>query len=317
MATRPQLTRGQRALVAVVVSGVAVIAAIGFVGSYTAVQHLAHREGFGWFSYALPVGIDMGITVFVALDLVLTWLRMPFVLLRQLAWLLTAATIVFNAASAWPRPLATGMHAVVPLLFVASIEAARHTVSRITAFDADLYMEGTRIGRWLLAPAATFRLWRRRQLWELRSYQEAIEMERRRLVFRARLKAQFGRGWRRRAPVDLLLVPKLVNLGEPVPAFRLEVADLDSVLSVALPGPTPAQDAALVPMTVPRPQIAPVPGPAAVGSTNRLRGHRNQGQWQTWMLPPRPARTPSPRTLPALNRTSRLRQARSPTLPRT
>jgi len=257
--TRSQLTRGQRALVAVVVSGVAVIAGIGFVGSYTAVQHLAAREGFGWFSYALPVGIDLGITVFLSLDLLLTWLRMPLALLRQLAWLLTAATIVFNAASAWPRPLATGMHAVVPLLFVASIEAARHTVSRITAFDADQYMEGTRIGRWLLAPAATFRLWRRRQLWELRSYQEAIEMERRRLVFRARLKAQYGRAWRRKAPVDLLLVLKLANLGEPLPAFRLEAAILDPVLTVALPGPATAPDTVLTPLAAPHPQIAPAP----------------------------------------------------------
>ena len=32
-------------------------------------------------------------------------------------------------------------------------------------------------------------------------------MERRRLVLRARLRAEYGRGWRRKAPVDLRLVP--------------------------------------------------------------------------------------------------------------
>jgi hypothetical protein len=268
MAQRPKLTRGQRALVVIVVAGVGLIAAIGFVGSYTAVQHLAVREGFGWFSYVLPVGIDVGITVFLALDLLLTWMRMPLALLRHLAWLLTAATIVFNAASAWPRPLATGMHAVVPVLFVAAIEAARHTVGRITQFEADQLMEGTRLGRWVLAPTATFRLWRRRQLWELRSYQEAIEMERRRLVFRARLKAVYGRGWRRKAPVDLLLVLRLANLGEPLPAFRLDVSNLDSTIAVALPGLGVGLDPVLAPAPLPAqvPEIAPSPaGDASVG----------------------------------------------------
>lgn len=248
---RPGVTRGQRALIVVVVAGVAVIASIGFVGSYTAVQHLAVREGFGWFSYALPVGVDAGITVFLALDLLLTWMRMPMAMLRHLAWLLTAATIVFNAASAWPRPLATGMHAVVPILFVAAIEAARHTVGRITQFDADQFMEGTRLGRWILAPVATFRLWRRRQLWELRSNAEAIEMERRRLVFRARLRAEYGRGWRRKAPVDLRLVLKLANLGEPLPKFQLDVSHLDSTLTVTLPGPGRTPEPALMPAPLP------------------------------------------------------------------
>ena len=284
MVQRPKMTRGQRALVVIVVVGVAIIASIGFVGSYTAVQHLAEREGFGWFSYALPAGVDAGIIVFLAVDLLLTWLRIPLPLLRYLAWMLTVATIVFNAASAWPRPLATGMHATVPVLFIAAIEAARHAVGRITAIDADQYMEGTRIGRWVLAPIATFRLWRRRQLWELRSYQEAVELERRRLVYRARLKAAYGRDWRRQAPVDQLLVLKLANLGEPLPAFHLDVTSLDRVtsptpmpavgpavestpaLAAAALLPGPRQDASLVPGGEPAP-ATPKPEEAGVAHT--------------------------------------------------
>uniref|UniRef100_UPI0005A8DB14 DUF2637 domain-containing protein n=1 Tax=Streptacidiphilus neutrinimicus TaxID=105420 RepID=UPI0005A8DB14 len=133
---RRQLSRGQQALVVIVVVGTLVISLIGFVGSYDAVLRLAQRNGFGWFSYVLPIGIDVGITVFLALDLLLTWMRIPLPLLRQLAWVLTGATIVFNAASAWPHPLASGMHAVVPLLFVAAIEAARHTVGRLAQIEA-------------------------------------------------------------------------------------------------------------------------------------------------------------------------------------
>jgi hypothetical protein len=241
---RRQLNGGQRALALIVVAGTVAISLIGFVGSYDAVLRLAQRNGFGWFSYLLPIGIDVGITVFLALDLLLTWMRIPLPLLRQLAWLLTGATIVFNAASAWPHPLASGMHGVVPLLFVAAIEAARHTVGRIAQIEADRLFERTRLGRWVFAPVATLRLFRRRVLWELRSYEEALEHERRRLVYRARLRAAYGRMWRHRAPVDLILLLKLANLGEPLPAFTLDAPPvLPGTASVALPGP--ASDASI------------------------------------------------------------------------
>ncbi|MFC9460280.1 DUF2637 domain-containing protein, partial [Streptomyces sp. NPDC056983] len=89
-ASRPRLTRSHRVLVGVVVAGVVVVAGIGFVGSYEAVRELALRKGFGNFSYVFPIGIDAGICVLLALDLLLTWIRIPFPLLRQTAWLLTA-----------------------------------------------------------------------------------------------------------------------------------------------------------------------------------------------------------------------------------
>jgi hypothetical protein len=115
-----QLTRMHRVLIGVVVSGAVVIAGIGFAGSYAAVLDLAMQKGFGKFSYVFPIGIDAGICVLLALDLLLTWIRIPFPLLRQTAWLLTAATIAFNGAAAWPDPLGVGMHAVIPILFVVS-----------------------------------------------------------------------------------------------------------------------------------------------------------------------------------------------------
>ncbi|WP_063774348.1 DUF2637 domain-containing protein [Streptacidiphilus rugosus] len=235
---RREVSRGQKALVVTVVLGTVVIAVIGFVGSYTAVLRLAQRNRFGWFSYLLPIGIDVGITVFLALDLLLTWMRIPLPILRQLAWVLTGATIVFNAASAWPNPLSSGMHAVVPLLFVAAIEAARHTVGRLAQIEANQLFENTRLGRWIWAPIATLRLFRRRMLWELRSYEEALEMERRRLVYRARLRAAFGRLWRYRAPVDYLLLLKLANLGEQLPEFKLESAPDLPVPTFSIPNPT-------------------------------------------------------------------------------
>ncbi|MGP4044679.1 DUF2637 domain-containing protein [Streptomyces sp. 2A115] len=211
-----QLTKTHRMLIGVVVFGAVVIAGIGFAGSYAAVRELALQKGFGKFSYVFPIGIDMGICVLLALDLLLTWIRIPFPLLRQTAWLLTAATIAFNGAAAWPDPLGVGMHAVIPILFVVSVEAARHAIGRIADITADKHMEGVRLTRWLLSPLPTFLLWRRMKLWELRSYEQVIKLEQERLVYQARLRSRFGRAWRRKAPVESLMPLRLARYGVPL-----------------------------------------------------------------------------------------------------
>lgn len=216
MAAPIQLTRLHRVLIAVVVTGAVIIAGIGFAGSYAAVRELALKKGFGNFAYVFPVGIDAGICVLLALDLLLTWIRIPFPLLRQTAWLLTAATIAFNGAAAWPDPLGVGMHAVIPVLFVVSVEAARHAVGRIADITADKHMEGVRLTRWLLSPLPTFLLWRRMKLWELRSYEQVIKLEQERLVYQARLHSRFGRAWRRKAPVESLMPLRLARYGVPL-----------------------------------------------------------------------------------------------------
>ncbi|AKH84128.1 membrane protein [Streptomyces sp. CNQ-509] len=210
------MNRTHRILITVVVLGAVVIAAIGFAGSYAAVRDLAEEKGFGDFAVFFPIGIDAGIVVLLALDLLLTWIRIPFPLLRQTAWLLTAATIAFNGAAAWPDPLGVGMHAIIPVLFVVAVEAARHAIGRIADITADKYMEGVRVSRWLLAFPSTFRLWRRMKLWELRSYEEVIRLEQDRMVYRARLRARYGRAWRRKAPVEAVMPLKLARYGVPL-----------------------------------------------------------------------------------------------------
>ncbi|MFF8034829.1 MULTISPECIES: DUF2637 domain-containing protein [unclassified Streptomyces] len=205
-----------RVLIGVVVTGAVVIAGIGFAGSYAAVRELALQKGFGKFSYVFPIGIDAGICVLLALDLLLTWIRIPFPLLRQTAWLLTAATIAFNGAAAWPDPLGVGMHGVIPVLFVVSVEAARHAIGRIADITADKHMEGVRLTRWMLSPVPTFLLWRRMKLWELRSYEQVIKLEQERLVYQARLRSRFGRSWRRKAPVEALMPLRLAKYGVPL-----------------------------------------------------------------------------------------------------
>ncbi|MGW8332619.1 DUF2637 domain-containing protein [Streptomyces sp. NPDC055897] len=247
-----QLTRTHRILIGVVVAGAVVIAGIGFAGSYAAVRELALQKGFGNFSYVFPIGVDAGICVLLALDLLLTWMRIPFPLLRQTAWLLTAATIAFNGAAAWPDPLGVGMHAVIPVLFVVSVEAARHAVGRIADITADKHMEGVRLTRWLLSPIPTFRLWRRMKLWELRSYEQVIKLEQDRLVYRARLQAVYGRAWRRKAPIESLMPLRLAKFGVPLAETApagLAAAGMEPVL---LPPAPPA------PRPEPQPELPPV-----------------------------------------------------------
>ncbi|WP_033355064.1 DUF2637 domain-containing protein [Kitasatospora aureofaciens] len=222
---RPTLTKAHRGLLGLVAAGACIISGIGFAGSYNAVRELAMEKGFGAFSYAFPIGVDAGIVVLLALDLVLTWLRIPFPMLRQTAWLLTVATIAFNAAASWGDPLGMGMHAVIPVLFVVVVEASRHAVGRIAAITADRHMESVRVMRWLLSPVPTFRLWRRMKLWELRSYDEVIRLEQNRLVYRAQLRFRYGRGWRRSAPIQALLPLKLAKFGVPLDPSLLDRLD--------------------------------------------------------------------------------------------
>ncbi|MFE4703122.1 DUF2637 domain-containing protein [Streptomyces sp. NPDC056738] len=234
-----RLGRPHKLLIGVVVAGALIIAGIGFAGSYAAVRELALQKGFGNFSYVFPIGIDAGIGVLLALDLLLTWIRIPFPMLRQTAWLLTMATIAFNGAAAWPDPLGVGMHAVIPVLFVVSVEAARHAIGRIADITADKHMEGVRLTRWLLSPIPTFLLWRRMKLWELRSYEQVIKLEQDRLVYQARLHSRFGRAWRRKAPVESVMPLRLARYGVPLAETApagLAAAGIDEFMDNRYPG---------------------------------------------------------------------------------
>ncbi|NNN36436.1 DUF2637 domain-containing protein [Streptomyces sp. S3(2020)] len=268
MAAPVQLTRTHRVLIGVVVFGAVIIAGIGFAGSYAAVRELAIQKGFGNFSYVFPIGIDAGICVLLALDLLLTWIRIPFPLLRQTAWLLTAATIAFNGAAAWPDPLGVGMHAVIPILFVVSVEAARHAIGRIADITADKHMEGVRLTRWLLSPLPTFLLWRRMKLWELRSYEQVIKLEQERLVYQARLRSRFGRAWRRKAPVESLMPLRLARYGVPLAETApagLAAAGIEPAVLPPAPVPmaapqveAPVAQRAVEAAPVPQQAVAPV-----------------------------------------------------------
>ncbi|MFF0409078.1 DUF2637 domain-containing protein [Kitasatospora sp. NPDC004745] len=207
------LNRTQKGILGSVAAGGVVIAGIGFAGSYRAVVKLAEEKHFGDFAAFFPIGIDAGIGVLLALDLVLTWLRIPFPMLRQGAWGLTAATIAFNAAAAWGDDLAVGMHAAIPALFVIIVEAARHAVGRLADIVAERHIESPPWQRWLLSPFDTFFIWRLQRVWQIPSYLRVIELRRELRVYRAKLRRQHGWRWRWKANADELLPFAMARFG--------------------------------------------------------------------------------------------------------
>ncbi len=209
--------RTLKALAVIAAVGGTVLAGIGFTGSYNTLRHLAEVKHFGLFSYAFPVGIDAGILVLLALDLYMLSKRMPKPMLRWMAHLLTAATVAFNAAASGPvlaDPLAASMHGVIPCLFIAAVEAARHYIGR----RADLLAGATPLGtvpisRWILAPVATPRLARRMRLYNL-PYAEAAAQDQQLRIYREGLKQKYGKAsWRTAATPDELLPFKLARFG--------------------------------------------------------------------------------------------------------
>lgn len=217
--------RSAAAMRAVVIGsalGGLVIASIGFAGSYTAVRALAEAKGFGVVAPWFPIGVDAGIVVMYGLDLVLAWRRTPKPALRLIAHLLTFATIAFNAVSGpagvLEDPVAAGMHAVMPVLFVATVEAARALVIKTARVRLGIESDAVPLHRWVLAPLATPALYRRMKLWEITSYTQMVAMEKDRTVYRAWLQHQHGRGWKKKAGAEALLPFTMAPYGLTVAA---------------------------------------------------------------------------------------------------
>jgi hypothetical protein len=260
-------TRGRKALFGAIGAGSLAIATAGFVGSYTAVRALAEEKGFGSFAPAFPLAVDLGIAVLLALDLALTSVNLKYPLLRYIAWLLTAATIFFNAASSWPDVLGSAMHATIPVLFIAVTEAMRNAIAKATDLELDQHMDSIRLSRWFLQPVATFSIWRDMKLWEIRSYALALERYQEKMLLRQDLRAKYGWGWRRKAASAELRPLRQARLGIAIDRSAVDITasaerQLDEVpvpAAVEAAPPVPAAPAVEAPAAVP-----PVNVPAAV-----------------------------------------------------
>jgi hypothetical protein len=259
--SRP-LTMSERRTVATVAVLSLVLGLIGFANSFRAVASAA-RASFGPLAFTVPIGVDLGIAVFSALDIVLARLDLRPRWLRLVPWTLTAATVYLNVTGQ-PDWFARIAHAVFPVLWVITVEIAAHVARVRAGLAAGTAMDRIRPSRWLLAPLPTARLARRMVLWEIRSYPDALRRERDRLLALTELQDAYGRlAWRWKAPRR---VRALYRLGELAPATASPGGQGPSC-----PWPRPAPILPAAPGR-PAPGSAPEGAPASGRTRTRARG---------------------------------------------
>ncbi|MET7886691.1 DUF2637 domain-containing protein [Streptomyces avermitilis] len=183
-------------------AGAIVVAALALagIGLYLSFEHVADfaftelRFGSLGKGQLFAVGVDVGIMVMIAVDLLMAWLKRPISWIRYPVWLLTAATVVLNAASGAPQGawklldyVAAGAHGVVPVLFITVVEMGRTSIDRIVRPE-QAERDSIPWLRWVLAPVATARIFRRMRLWGVTSYPEMIRRDQELIAYELWLK---------------------------------------------------------------------------------------------------------------------------------
>ncbi|WUW26986.1 DUF2637 domain-containing protein (plasmid) [Streptomyces sp. NBC_01463] len=195
-----RLTGTQKWAAGAIVTAALVLAGIGLYLSFEHVAVFAFKElrfdslGKG---QLFAVGVDVGIMVMIAVDLLMAWLKRPISWIRYPVWLLTSATVVLNAASGAPQGawklldyVAAGAHGVVPILFITVVELGRTSIDRIVRPDQD-ERDSIPWMRWTLAPVATARIFRRMRLWSVTSYPEMIRRDQDLIAYEQWLKRKY------------------------------------------------------------------------------------------------------------------------------
>ncbi|WP_424893289.1 DUF2637 domain-containing protein [Streptomyces sp. XH2] len=218
-----KLTASQKWTTAGIVAAALVLAGIGLYLSFGHVAVFAferlHFNSLGK-GQLFAGGVDTGIMVMIAVDLLMAWLKRPISWVRYPVWLLTAATVVLNAASAAPRGpwetldyIAAGAHGTVPVLFIMVVEVGRDAIDRVVR--PDLERDSIPLVRWLLAPVATARIYRRMRLWGVASYPEMVRRDQELIAYEQWLKRKHG-GDLAQATEDELLPMKMAPYGYTV-----------------------------------------------------------------------------------------------------
>ncbi|MDL5198690.1 DUF2637 domain-containing protein [Streptomyces sp. ALI-76-A] len=224
--TSPErLTGSQKWAAGAIVIAALALAGIGLYLSFEHVAVFAHKElRFSTLDKGrlFAVGVDVGIMVMIAVDLLMAWLKRPISWIRYPVWLLTAATVVLNAASGAPKGrawelldyIAAGAHGVVPVLFIMVVELGRTSIDRIVRPD-QAERDSIPWLRWVLAPVATARIFRRMRLWGVTSYPEMIRRDQDLIAYEQWLKRKH-KGDISQASEDELLPMKMAPYGYTV-----------------------------------------------------------------------------------------------------
>ncbi|GHB67940.1 hypothetical protein GCM10010377_68570 [Streptomyces viridiviolaceus] len=219
-----KLTGSQKWTAGAIVIAALALAGIGLYLSFEHVAQFAFKElRFGSLGKGqlFAVGVDVGIMVMIAVDLLMAWLKRPISWIRYPVWLLTAATVVLNAASGAPEGawklldyVAAGAHGVVPVLFIMVVELGRTSIDRVVRPD-QAERDSIPWLRWILAPVATARIFRRMRLWGVTSYPEMIRRDQQLIAYEQWLKRKY-QGDISQASEDELLPMKMAPYGYTV-----------------------------------------------------------------------------------------------------
>ncbi|WP_157431467.1 DUF2637 domain-containing protein [Actinomadura hibisca] len=199
-----------KAVAGVLAPLIVALAALGGIGSFATVRAMA-QPWFGELAWIVPIGMDVGVLVLLAWDLLMEYLDLPWPVLRWVAWAYIAGTVVVNVVAAGGDLAGSVLHAAMPVLFVTVMEGVRHLIRRHVGLATGTRLERIPAARWMLAPISTALLWRRMVLWHITTYRQGLELEQRHLLAVARLQQQYGRlAWRWRAPlVERLALQRL------------------------------------------------------------------------------------------------------------
>jgi hypothetical protein len=227
--TSPQ----KRAAVGIAAAALA-LAGIGLYLSFGSVADFAfHQLRFHTLARGrlFSVGVDVGIMVMIAIDLLMAWLKQPVAWIRYPVWLLTGSTVVLNAASGAPKGkwelldyVAAGAHGVVPILFITVVELARTSINRVVRPDDQKEERDTiPLIRWVLAFGATARIFRRMRLWGVTSYPQMVRRQQELIGYEQWLKRKYD-GDLSKASEDELLPMTMAPYGYTV-AQALEMPE--------------------------------------------------------------------------------------------
>ncbi|WUH97694.1 DUF2637 domain-containing protein [Spirillospora sp. NBC_00431] len=166
---------------------------------------------FGGLAWIVPVGMDVGILILLAWDLLMEYLDLPWPVLRWVAWIYIAGTVLVNVSAAQGSLAGSVMKAAMPVLFITVVEGVRHLIRRWVGLTSASRIERIPTTRWLLAPVSSLLLWRRMILWHITEYRDGLDLEHHHLLAVSRLQQDYGRwSWRWRAPLaDRLALNRL------------------------------------------------------------------------------------------------------------
>ncbi|MEU8347838.1 DUF2637 domain-containing protein [Spirillospora sp. NPDC048832] len=180
---------------------IAALAVLGGLGSFTTLRQMAEPH-FGNLAWIVPVGMDVGILILLAWDLLMEYLDLPWPVLRWVAWVYIAGTVLVNVSAAHGSLAGSVMNAAMPVLFITAVEGVRHLIRRWVGLTSTSRIERIPTTRWLLAPISSLLLWRRMILWHITEYRQGLDLEHRHLLAVSQLQQDYGRwSWRWRSPL--------------------------------------------------------------------------------------------------------------------